>query len=426
MRILSSKGESILIGGEAKARIIEGKGEIFGYIYEKGQEITVEEDKSIPLTPVSESLEIEVEFGEGGYLSFIRGDLIPESWRKLGEEICGKEGKMKVMVLGGVDSGKTGLVTFLANFLLQCNKKVAVIDADTGQSSIGPPTLISLGFVNEPITQLSQVELFDAFFVGSTSPSGVFERSIVGVLNLLSKAFSMEADAVIIDTTGWVTDRGRELKLVKILAVKPDYLVLVEKEFGELIHMAKPFLFTDGIHVKNIDSPPMLRARSRETRRDIRKRFFAKYLEKGELVEVPINTVNIRYSYFGSGKPVPQSEITEMGLNPQNIYIEVGLDQLIIYSSDSIDPSILESLKEIYGAEPKVISKEEIENTLVCLKDKNEKFLGLGIIKDFKIENRSFLIYTRCKIDDIKSIEVGHIKVNEEGEEVGWVQPWHI
>jgi len=170
----------------------------------------------------------------------------------------------------------------------------------------------------------------------------------------------------------------------------------------------------------------MLRARSRETRRDIRRRFFAKFLEGGELIELPITTVNIRYSYLGSGKIVPQNELTEVGLDPQNIYVEIGLDRLIIYYNDPVDQVVLDKLKEIYGVEPIIISKNEIENTLVCLKDKNEKFLGLGIIKDFNIENRSLIIYTRCKKDDVKTVEIGHIKVNEEGEEVGWVQPWHI
>src|SRR5918999_822328 len=49
------------------------------------------------------------------------------------------------MVIGEGDTGKTTLVTALANALVERGFRVAVLDADLGQSEIGPPTTIGLG-----------------------------------------------------------------------------------------------------------------------------------------------------------------------------------------------------------------------------------------------------------------------------------------
>ena len=45
----------------------------------------------------------------------------------------------RVFVLGGVDSGKTTFTTRLAQAGLDAGLQVAVVDADLGQSTYGPP-----------------------------------------------------------------------------------------------------------------------------------------------------------------------------------------------------------------------------------------------------------------------------------------------
>ncbi|MCL6558748.1 MAG: hypothetical protein K6U74_08060 [Firmicutes bacterium] len=75
------------------------------------------------------------------------GITIPESWRRL-QKLTEKWGGV-FMVIGGVSSGKSTFVKFLASSFLKRDKKIAIIDADIGQSWIGPPTTVSAVILSE-------------------------------------------------------------------------------------------------------------------------------------------------------------------------------------------------------------------------------------------------------------------------------------
>ena len=424
-----NKDASLFLAGELTVRILEGEAEIFGYPYKENDTVIIEKNRSAPMIPTTDSLKIEVKVGEGGYITYLEESLIPESWYNLVEELIDSRKGTKIMVLGSVDVGKTGFITFLANKFYGSGKKVAIVDADTGQSSIGPPTMIGLGIVEKPLVYLTNATLIDAYFVGSTTPANVFQRSIVGTYKMVKKAEDLDVDVIIIDTTGWVGDRGRELKISKINLVQPDYLILVESEFGELFHIAKPFMFS-GIKIKNISPPPALRARSRDIRREIRQGIFSEYFENGEVKEVPISTVNLRYCYLGTGKPIAKEKLEELGI-PINgdLYVEKSIDTVVLYleDKDTLDPNIIEEIKtklEVNNA--LIIDEETINGIVVSLRNKDDEFLGLGILKGFNPENRALEVYTNVDSNDIKTIEVGHIKANEAGEEQGHIPPWSI
>src|SRR3989442_7161458 len=51
------------------------------------------------------------------------------------------------LILGTSDTGKTSLTARLAGALAARGERVAVVDADVGQSEIGPPTTVGLGHV---------------------------------------------------------------------------------------------------------------------------------------------------------------------------------------------------------------------------------------------------------------------------------------
>ncbi len=424
-----NKDLSLFLAGELTVKILNGEAEVFGYPYGENDTVKIEKNRSAPMIPTTDSLKIEVKVGEGGYITYLEGSLIPESWYSLAEELINTPRGTKIMVIGSVDVGKTGFITFLANKFYKNGKKVTIVDADTGQSSIGPPTMIGLGMVEKPLVYLTNSSLVDAYFVGSTTPASVFQRSIVGTYKMVEKAEKLGADVVIIDTTGWIGDRGRELKISKINLVKPDYLILVENEFGELFHIAKPFMFS-GIKIKSVSPPPNLRARSRDVRRQIRQAIFAEFLEGGEVRELPISTVNLRYCYLGTGKPVPKEKLGELGITiNEDVYLEKSFDTILLYSEskDNLDPNIVEEIKTKLDVNSVlIVDAETINGILVSLRDKDDKFLGLGIIKRFNPQTRTLEIYTKVNSTDIKTVEVGHIKANEAGEEQGHIPPWSI
>lgn len=69
--------------------------------------------------------------------------------KKVKEAILESQNKV-IMVLGASDTGKTTLIEDLLGFLLE-KYTVGVVDADLGQSHIGPSYYHSLGYFSEKI-----------------------------------------------------------------------------------------------------------------------------------------------------------------------------------------------------------------------------------------------------------------------------------
>jgi len=427
MKVDLEKGRSLFASGPLKIEVLEGHGHIFGKKMHKGDCVPVPEYKALPIY-AEENLSLKIDFLDGGSIAEYKISLIPEEWRKFAEDLAKAKGPIKVIVLGDVDVGKTAFVTFLANMLHYSERKVAIIDADTGQSDIGPPTTIGLGVMRKPLIFLSEVDAEDAFFIGLTSPSGLLHRSVTGIVKMVNKALKLGVDVVLIDTTGWVFDRqARDLKTCKIQVVEPDYVVLLQRN-GELEHLVAPFRNTN-ISIVRLPASPVVRPRSREERREIRRRIFYKEFENGREIWIDLNKVGVAYSFLGTGSQASPETIEQLKqfLDIEILYCEESPDSLLIILPNNtlISDEVKEKLKEVFGKREVIFSSlEKLNHLLVSFTDNTGKFLGLGCIVDFDLENHRLKIYTRVEEEKISTISFGYLKVNPSGEEEGWTGLW--
>ncbi|MCR8487863.1 MAG: Clp1/GlmU family protein, partial [Crenarchaeota archaeon] len=237
MRLRVCKGRNIFLVGYLKIRVLSGTIDIFGKKFKENETAEIKRLTSAPLVALEDS-DIEIEFGPDGYIAGVNFELLPQQWRECVNEILGLKVPAKVLVIADVDSGKSGFICYAANSILEAGKKVVIINTDTGQSEMNPPTTIGLACVENQIIHLSELKHAKAFFVGSTSPAGLFNRSITGVIKMLLEAQKLSPDFILINTTGWVHGPGgRELKETKLLAIDPDYIVFIEKVPGELEYL---------------------------------------------------------------------------------------------------------------------------------------------------------------------------------------------
>ena len=115
-------------------------------------------------------------------------------------------------MLGEVDTGKTFFSTYLANRLLEKVGKTAILDCDTGQSDIGCPGTFGMLVLKKPAIFLTEINPTYMYLLGAHSPGLHFVPALTGLVDMLKKA-EKDADALIIDTTGWVQgDGGRAIK----------------------------------------------------------------------------------------------------------------------------------------------------------------------------------------------------------------------
>ena len=134
------------------------------------------------------------------------------------------------LVIGAGDTGKSTLVAALAGALAAAGHAVGVVDADLGQSDVGPPTTVGLGRVRSPVERLDQAELVALEFLGVTSPARCMQETAAAAARLVDRALADGCDRVLVDTSGLVEgDFGRALKRIKIDRVRPDLLVALQR-----------------------------------------------------------------------------------------------------------------------------------------------------------------------------------------------------
>lgn len=150
------------------------------------------------------------------------------------------------LLVGGLDTGKTTLARRIARAGLAAELTVGFLDADVGQSTVGPPTAVGLRICRQA-SDLEHESLARAdvlAFVGSISPQGHLLPLVVGTRMLLDRALAEGCDLVVVDTTGLVSGvYGQLLKGYKVQLLQPDHVIGIERgsELAPVLGVARRF-----------------------------------------------------------------------------------------------------------------------------------------------------------------------------------------
>ncbi len=183
-----------------------------------------------------------------------------------------------LFMLGTVDVGKTYTVTALANRFYENGLTVAVVDADVGQSDIGPPCCIGMGILECAIQRLSDVPLRSLYFVGNTSPDGFVNECVTGAAAAVQTAKKLRVDVILVDSTGWVEGAtAKRFKLLEIETIHPSVVVAIEIA-DELRHIVSDLTTT----VITLRVEREAKRRMPEERRALREAAYTTYFKRAE------------------------------------------------------------------------------------------------------------------------------------------------
>jgi polynucleotide 5'-hydroxyl-kinase GRC3/NOL9 len=178
-----------------------------------------------------------------------------------------------ILLVGGLDSGKSTLASRIARASIEAGLQVGFLDADVGQSTVGPPATVGLRMCRS-LQDLDPASLARAdrlAFVGATSPQGHLLPLVVGTRLLLDEAREQGADTVVTDTTGLVSGvYGQLLKFHKIAVLRPDLVVGLERgeELQPLLGVVRRFfaaeVLTLRVHADVVPASVEQRATNRE------------------------------------------------------------------------------------------------------------------------------------------------------------------
>ena len=412
------KGKTLLVDGPASVNHISGEVEVLGAKLRKGEKVVIREGKRFPFM-IKKRATFDLTLGEDASFEEVEGSTIPSSWENALKEIKACRRPLTVMVMGEVDSGKTSFCTYLVNQALRMKWKVAIIDADLGQSDVGPPSTIGFSRVTMPIKDLFEIEAEKAYFVGLTSPSQVIHRVIEGLTELKNSVEGEDVDFLVINTDGWISgDEAVSYKAGLTEKIAPDMVVGIQ-ETDELAPMLTALKETKTLA---INSPPAIKKRGQEKRRVLRELGYKKYLKKAKVRSFPLNWVRVERVLVGTGT-IPQAErmeeIKEM-LGTIPVYCEENPTTLFIVlrRNSWIDEERIRKIEDSFEKWVRVIGDGEEEGLLVGLHDAKGVFLGIGVLDGIDYRRRVMKVYTPVS-EKVSNIRVGQIKLDKSGREIG-------
>lgn len=233
-----------------------------------------------------------------------------ENWADMTADRIASEGSLRkgrLLLLGAADTGKTTLLNALADRLAQ-TQPVALVDADIGQSHIGPPTTIgwtvrekSVGWAvpTIPIDREETVgtahpteEARGIAFVGDVTPVGHLLQ-LTAALVLCVEQAEQAADMVLIDTPGLVTGGAAcALWWTVQRLLRPRRIIAIQRE-NELEEVLRG-LQTGVSSIELVKVPAGLRRKSPEARQQHRRRLFDRYFRNAAAYTLDLDRLALR------------------------------------------------------------------------------------------------------------------------------------
>jgi polynucleotide 5'-hydroxyl-kinase GRC3/NOL9 len=344
---------------------------------------------------------------------------IPDRWKKELPRLSSSPGAC--LLLGEVDTGKSTFCAVLANAAFEAGHKVAVVDADIGQSDIGPPACVSFGILREPLEHLEQVEPFGADFVGATSPVGRLLQTATATAAMARAAEKAAASFIVIDTTGFVhSEPARMLKAAKVALVDPLMIIALQRE-DEVEHLLAPYNKRTRPAIMRLPVSRRVEKKTWDERKARRERKFAQHLAHGSALEVSLRSVAVEGSFYLTGSALPGHWVS---------HLEEVLGCPVEYAERS-DQATLAIVEEAAAHEMELVRRRanqadvvvrtsaEFRNLLVGLMDASGAALDIGVVLNIDFRAQTATIHTALdKGAKVTGLRLGYMRVATDGREM--------
>ena len=446
----------VLIHGSAKVELKSGIMNVFGYTLKAPTSLEVPIGRVIPAFVKGKIVVIS------GYIEIITKDPFPKKWLLAIDEIKRMASKRKpiiVIVIGGIDVGKSSWILYATNILVQSQMKVGIIDGDIGQAKVGPPATIKSAICKKPTLFLEDLKTKELVFIGGKTPAGRLLQISCGITHLVNK-LKNDVDVILIDTTGFVfSGPARALKLSKISLINPDLIIFIEVG-RELEHLRQ--ILKNRYKILRLPRPETMRPVAREYRIQLRKEAYKRFWHRSirKKLILKLSDIFIENAYLGSG-----ISINHEAINENTVYAEIGPDYFLCitrsYITNELRRKIYRKMKELwkklslyalaapYAKTPplaeikalcgeklqeiiemirrspprieiQVVSEDIYKNLLVGIVGQSGEDIGIGILEKIDWVNKTIEINSALLRDEkVIGIKLGWIKLDSSFSEMG-------
>jgi polynucleotide 5'-hydroxyl-kinase GRC3/NOL9 len=407
------EGCSIIVDGPAYVKLVSGALRVLGVEYRGKGKIIVREGKSIPVEFLEDS---EAEVLSASNPSFERiEEAFPSEWLEALKTVSRLD-PADILVLGGVDVGKSTFALMCANRILSTGvKPVAILDGDLGQTDIGPPGALSYTLLDKPTVDLFNFRFEEAVFIGSLTPYQVVDRIVESLTYLKSRA-SARSKAIIVNTDGWFTVEAIPYKARIVERLKPKATVIIDRDID--LSLIEDAAKSSGSTLIRIPPPKYIRGKSRSDRRGRRELCYRKYFIDPAVRKMPVTWIKFLDLPIGLGTTLQVDKLREISadLGFECIYGEhTGSMLYIIARIDSEDYMEI----EYGGVKGIVIPDRLIKGLLMGVYDQTEAFRGLAILKSIFMEgDRGVVELITSYRGPIGYLKPGSVRLDENFKEI--------
>jgi polynucleotide 5'-hydroxyl-kinase GRC3/NOL9 len=323
-----------------------------------------------------------------------------------------------IVLLGASDTGKTTFLIWLANAFQAQGQRIALVDTDVGQSTLGPPTTIGLSVVGQPFQSLQELTPVALYFVGSTSPRGHFMPMIVGTKRLVARALEMEVPQIIIDTCGFISaDGGQALKHYQIDLVSPDVVVCLQRA-SECEDILRAFRYCQRPRILRLRTSHACRRRSMEERRLYRERLLHRYFAKPKIVTLSWDDLNLIDAPIGGGTgfdvaPVPHARPL---MRPEILWAERRADAVHLVLQSHLSSETVAALERAVGRRVRAWLAEELHGTVLGLLNESGEALGIGVVRHLHFPSHHIEVLTAEGVEGICGVHWSRTRMGSDGE----------
>lgn len=336
-----------------------------------------------------------------------------------------------VMLLGDTDCGKTTFSALLCNAALAAGRRVAVVDADIGQSEIGPPCCVGWGLMEAPIHTLGDITARGLAFVGSTSPVGRLLEHTVATRLMADIALQENPDLLLVDTTGFVQGvPARRLKRAKWELLRPDTVVTLERK-NECDLLVRMMDRSDAANVVRLpvavaigNKPPAIRALRRSAS-------FVRYFTGAEEYSYDIDQLVMEDTWLNNADPLAphlQKFLAE-AFGVKVFHAELSQRHLgLITDGPGRTDHGMSAAREQFRVETVTLTPaKKLQHLLVGILDTKGKLLAVGLIESIDFRRRTIGILSPVKIPAVvRGLRFGALRVQPDGRQLGVNQPGEV
>ncbi len=277
---------------------------------------------------------------------------VPRAWEQL--KLTQLHGVL--LVIGAPDVGKSTFARYLYQRLCTELRCVAYLDGDPGQSTLGPPTTMTLAVGRVEDKSFPPRGRYWRSFVGAVSPRGHMLPMLVGASQLIQMGQEARAEVIIYDTSGLVdpAQGGTALKLAKIDLLRPAVVFAIQRA-NELESLLLPLRRSRRVRVVDLRSSLAIQPRDTITRQTYRAARFA--------------------HYFAAARP-----------------LKIDWRRLAVFPSLHFIP-----------------------HRLVALEDGRGLTLDLGIVRQYDVETRQVTLHTPLQsLAQVDALRLGDLTLNSD------------